>query len=151
VKEMAIRRWEPFGGLERLREEMDKLFEDFFPARWLRPRVSGIRLPAIDLRETENELILKADLPGVKKEDLAVEVTPEAITVKGETREGREEKKEDYHCCERVWGSFERVVPLPVEVKADAAKAKFADGVLEISVPKTAAAKAKQPVKVKIE
>jgi HSP20 family protein len=151
VKEMAIRRWEPFGGLERLRDEMDRLFEDFFPARWFRPRVSGVRMPAIDLKETENELILKADLPGVKKEDLTVEVTRDAVTVKGETHEGKEEKREDYHYSERVWGSFERLVPLPVEVKAEAAKAKFADGVLEISVPKSEAAKAKQPVKVKVE
>jgi len=149
---MGIRRWEPFAGLERLRDEMDRLFEDLLPVRWRRQRgAARVRVPAVDLRETESDVILKADLPGVKKEDLAVEVTQEAITLKGETGEEREEKREGYYCSERAWGSFERVVPLPVEVKADQAKAKFADGVLKITVPKSEAAKAKQPVKVKIE
>ena len=105
----------------------------------------------MDLRETDSDVVLKADLPGVKKDDLSVEVTPEAVTLKGESGEAKEEKREGYYCCERAWGSFERVVPLPVEVKADQAKAKFADGVPEITVPKTEAVKAKQPVKVKIE
>ena len=150
---MGIRRWEPFAGLERLRDEMDRLFEGFFPARWGwgRRRGTGVRVPAVDLRETDSGVVLKADLPGVKKDDLSVEVTPEAVTLKGESGEAKEEKREGYYCCERAWGSFERVVPLPVEVKADQAKAKFADGVLEITVPKTQAVKAKQPVKVRIE
>jgi len=151
---MPITRWEPFGNLERLRDEMDRLFEDFPPMRWMRgrgPRWAGVRTPAVDLKENEGEFVLKADLPGVKKENLSVEVTPEAITLKGETGEEKEQKKEGYYCCERSWGSFERTIPLPAEVKADKAKAKFADGVLEIVVPKTEAAKASQPVKVKIE
>jgi len=149
---MALRRWEPFGGLERLRDEMDRLFEDFLPTRWLRSRpVARLRLPAVDLKETETEVILKADLPGVRKEDLNVEVTSDAVTLKGESTREKGEKGEGYYHRERSWGGFERTIPLPVEVKAEQAKAKYADGVLEITVPKTEAAKALQPHKVKIE
>lgn len=149
---MSLRRWQPFAGLDVLREEMDRLFEDFFPSRWVRQRVAPrVRVPAVDLRETDNDVILKADLPGVKKENLSVEVTPEAVTLKGQTGEEKEEKGEGYYCRERSWGGFERVVPLPVEVQADKARAKYADGVLEITMPKTEAAKAAQPHKVKIE
>ncbi len=149
---MALRRWEPFGGLDRLRDEMDKLFEDFLPARWLRSRAAPrVRMPAVDLKETDSELILKADLPGVKKEELSVEVTPEAVTLKGEMGQEKEEKGKGFYYSERAWGGFERTIPLPVEVKADQAKARFSDGVLEITVPKTEAAKALQPHKVKIE
>jgi len=149
---MALRRWEPFGALDRLREEMDRLFEDFLPARILRPRAAGrVRVPAIDLKENENELVLKADLPGAKKENLDVEVTLEAVVLKAHTAQEKEEKGEGYYYSERAWGGFERVIPLPVEVRADQAKARYADGVLEITVPKSEAAKAKEPRKVKIE
>jgi HSP20 family protein len=149
---MALRRWEPFGGLERLRSEMDRIFDDFFPTRLLRTHAAArVRVPAVDLKETETEITLKADLPGVKKENLDVQVTPEAVTLKSESSEEKEEKGEGYYCRERAWGGFERTIPLPVEVKADKAKAKFADGVLEITIPKSEAARAVQPHKVAVE
>ena len=148
---MAIRRWEPFASLPRLREEMDRLFEDFF-VDWplLRRREEGRRLPSVDLAETDAELVLRAELPGVDKKGLEVEVLPDAVTIRAKTSEEKEIKEATYYRRERSWGAFERSIPLPVEVKSDQAKASLKDGLLEITLPKTEAARAKQPRKVEI-
>jgi len=119
---------------DQLREEMDRMFETtprfgFGPWRELN------FVPALEVAEKNNMLFVKVDLPGMKKEDVKVEVLPEGITITGERKEEKEEKKEGYFRSERLYGSFERFVPLPDGAVVDKAAAKFKDGVLEVTVP----------------
>jgi HSP20 family protein len=91
--------------------------------------------PAIDVFEKDNRLVTRVDLPGLKKEDVKVEVTDGYLTISGERKSEVEEKKDDFYRCERGYGSFYRTVPLPEGVKIEDVKATFSDGVLEVSVP----------------
>ncbi|MFN4319221.1 MAG: Hsp20/alpha crystallin family protein [Aquificaceae bacterium] len=124
--------WNPFAEIERIRREFDRLFEELIP------REEGEKLfaPAVDVYETDQELVVKAELPGVKKENVEVSIRDNALHIRGEKKEEKEEKTETYHRVERVYGKFERVIPLPVDVKVEAAKAEFKDGLLEIRIPK---------------
>lgn len=97
--------------------------------------------PGIDVFEKGNRLFTRIDLPGLKKEDVKVEVTDGHLTISGERRREEEEKEKEFYRCEREYGSFYRVVPLPEGVKAEEVSATFADGVLEVSVPLPAKAK----------
>jgi HSP20 family protein len=147
---MSLRRWEPFAGLARLREDMDRWFDEFWPAG-LGREAAALRVPAVDLMETDEEVVLKAELPGVDKKDLSVEVLRDSVSIKGETLAEKEAKEGGYCRRERRWGSFERVVPLPAEVKSAQAKATLKDGLLEVRLPKSEVAKAEQPTKVTVE
>lgn len=133
-------------------ESMEKRFEDFFrrpfsmvsPAWWPGLREAGGEIaPWIDIYEEGDEVVVKAELPGMKKEDLEVQLTDDSITISGEKKkEGKVERK-GYYRHERAYGSFTRSFGLPSEVNTDDAKAEFQDGVLEIRVPKTEEAKKK--------
>jgi HSP20 family protein len=102
----------------------------------LRARVQEATwFPEIDVFEKDNRLITKIDLPGLKKEDVKVEVTDGNLAISGERKTEAEEKKENFYRCEREYGSFYRAVPLPEGVKIEDVKATFADGVLEVSIP----------------
>jgi len=150
---MALRRWEPFRGITRLHEEMDRLFEDFLKPFWPERRevpAEGYRLPTLDLAETETEFLLKVELPGVDKKDLSVEVLPDSVVLKAEASEEKETKEASYHRRERSYRCFQRTIPLPAEVKSAEAKAAYKDGLLEVRLPKTEAAIAAKPVKVEI-
>ncbi|MEJ7554401.1 MAG: Hsp20/alpha crystallin family protein [Aquificaceae bacterium] len=129
--------WNPFAEIERIRREFDRLLEE------LVPREEGERVfaPVVDVYETDQELVVKAELPGVKKENVEVSIRDNALYIRGEKKEEREEKTEAYHRVERVYGRFERVLPLPTDVKVESAKAEFKDGVLEIRIPKAEGAK----------
>ena len=128
------------------------MFEGFewpafrWPALRSRPAVEGAKwFPEIDVFEKDNRLVTKIDLPGLKKEDVKVEVTDGHLAISGERKTEAEEKKEQFYRCEREYGSFYRAVPLPEGVKLEDVKATFADGVLEVSVPLPAKA---EPAKV---
>jgi HSP20 family protein len=132
---------DPFGALRQVASEFDRLFDEpFWPSfRW---PVKGFRTPRttewspeIDVFERDNRLITKIDLPGLKKEEVKVEVADGWLTIFGERKNEVEEKKENYYRCEREFGNFYRAVPLPENVKFEDVKATFADGVLEVSVP----------------
>jgi len=138
---------DPFAMLRRLTSEFDRLFEgSAWPSgRWslfrARPAQGTINwLPEIDVFERDNRLVTKVDLPGMKKEDVKVEVTDGYLAISGERKTEAEEKKGEFYCCEREYGSFYRAVPLPEGVKIDDVKASFADGVLEVSLPLPVAA-----------
>jgi HSP20 family protein len=151
VSKMTLVRWEPLAGqafreLSRWQREVDRLFEDFFA-----PVRGEARVPAVDVSETENEVILKAELPGVTKENLSVEATPSEVRISAQTSDEQETRRGEYLRRERRWGKFERVVAMPAEVKAGEAKASFKDGLLEITLPKTESAKAAQGVKVEVK
>ena len=98
--------------------------------------------PGIDVFERDKRLVTKVDLPGLKKEDIKVEVTDGYLTISGDRKREEEEKKDDFYRCEREYGSFYRAVPLPEGVKLEDVRATFADGVLEVSVPLPAKAEA---------
>ncbi len=125
--------WTPFAELERLRREFDKLFEEFIPAR---AEKEEILAPPVDVYETDSEVVVKAELPGVKKEDIDVTIKENAVHIKAEKKEEKEEKTENVYRVERFYGTVERIVPLPTEVKSEEAKAEYKDGVLEIRIPK---------------
>jgi len=99
--------------------------------------------PGIDVFERDKRLVTKVDLPGLKKEDIKVEVTDGYLTISGDRKREEEEKKDDFYRCEREYGSFYRAVPLPEGVKLEDVKATFVDGVLEVSVPLPAKAETK--------
>jgi HSP20 family protein len=106
--------------------------------------------PAIDVVENENELILTAELPGLERDDVTVEVENNILTLKGEKKEEHEQKDARYHMWERGYGAFERSIPLPRTVRADAIKAAFVNGVLKVTLPKVAEAKGRKiPVEMK--
>jgi HSP20 family protein len=139
----------PFSFMRRFSEEMDRLFEDFgFGRGWLAPSLGRDLFPAgfgdfgqtawspqVEVFEREGQLVVRADLPGLTKDDVKVEVTDGAITISGERKSEHEEKREGYYRSERSYGSFYRRIPLPEGVSADDATATFNNGVLEISMP----------------
>ncbi len=118
--------------------------------RWLPIRPLSIRMPSIDVYEEKDSVVVKAELPGMTKEDIEVNLEGENLTIKGEKKEDTEVKEDNYYRRERSYGSFLRTVALPSEVKQDEVKASFKDGILEIRMPKTEAAK-KKSVSVKID
>ena len=141
-------RWEPFRELISLREAMDRLFEESFvrPFGWLAP--TEAETFAIDMYETESDIVVKAAIPGVKPEDIEVTISGDVLTIKGEVKEEKEVKEENYIRKERRYGAFCRSVTLPVEVNADKAKAEYENGILSLTLPKVEAARPKT-IKVK--
>jgi HSP20 family protein len=127
-------RWEPAREMVTLREAMDRLFDDAFT----RPfgLASGLQAPAVDLYQTDEEVVVRASLPGMKAEDVQISITGDLLTLKGEFKEKEEKKEKAYHLREQRFESFERILSLPAEVVADKAKADFEDGVLTITIPK---------------
>jgi len=146
---MAIERWQPFSELMSLRQAMDKLFEDSFvrPSRAL-AALGEVTAPALDIYQTPDEVVVKATLPGVKPEDLSIDITGETLTIRGETKVEEEVKKEDYLYHERRYGSFSRSVALPGGLETDKAEATMEDGVLTLTIPKAEEVKPKA-IKVK--
>jgi len=139
---MALRRWNPFRELESLRREMDRLFDDVFErGPFVEPvseeQPNRVWAPACDLYETDKEIVIKVNLPGVSKNNVEVIVTEDSITIKGQAKEETEVREKNYYRKELNYGAFQRVIPLPVAVKSDEAKATFKDGILEIRAPKT--------------
>lgn len=140
---------DPFALMREMTSEFDRMFGEsprpFF--RWpslRRQAVSEIGwYPEIDVFEKDNRLVTKIDLPGMKKEDVKVEVTDGQLTISGERKREAEEKGEEFYRCEREYGSFYRSVPLPEGAKIEDVKATFTDGVLEVSVPLPAQPEAK--------
>lgn len=139
--------WDPFDIWGDLQHEMGRLFN-----RSLLKRNGWARTfePEIDVIEEKDSFFVKADLPGIKKEELDIEVEGRILTLKGERKEEKETKEKNYYASERFYGTFRRVIELPTEVKADQIKAAYKNGVLEINLPKAEGAKAKQ-VTVEIE
>jgi HSP20 family protein len=128
-----LTRWEPMREMMTLREAMDRLFDDAFT----RPlRFNGIAsAPAVDLYQTDDSVVVKATLPGLKAEDVDISVTGERLTLRGELKQENEQKGATYHMREQRYGAFERSIPLPTDVKTDKAKAEFEDGILTITLP----------------
>ena len=149
---MALVKWDPFRDIITLRERMDRMFEDSL-SRFRMPEEATMPTfwsPSVDIYETDENIVLKAELPGVDKKEVSVEVKDSTLILKGERKREKEVKEENYHRVERSFGTFMRSFTLPVSVKQDQVKAKFKDGVLEVTLPKSEEAKPKQ-VKVEVE
>jgi HSP20 family protein len=137
----------PFAFMRRFAEEMDRLFDEFglrmprlvgrgrellrreagpIPAEWS---------PRIDVKERDGRLVVRADLPGLSKDDIKVEVTDDQLTIRGERQQEKKEEREGYSYSECSYGSFYRAIPLPEGVEASKATAEFRDGVLEVAMP----------------
>jgi HSP20 family protein len=153
---MAMTRWTPFGSLERwdpfrnlgdIQSEMNRLFDNFSgrPAS-----TAGERMwfPAVDVRETKDEVVLSFDVPGMSEKDIQLSITGDLLTVRGERKFDREESKDTYHRVERVYGKFERTVQLSMPVQTDKVKATYREGVLEVKLPKVEEVK---PREIKID
>ena len=135
-------RWEPFREVSSLRDAMDRMFDEGF-ARPFSSVLYGGGAPALDLYQTDNEVVVKASLPGVKAEDLQISVTNGVLSLRGEVHEDKEEKGHTYHLRERRVGTFARTVTLPTDVEADKAHAEFEDGILVLTLPKAEQVKPK--------
>lgn len=135
----------PFYSLQR---QMNSLFDDFFRGFDIAPRGFaagglGVFSPSIDVKESDKDFTIRAELPGVEEKDIEVTVTENAVTIKGEKKEEKEDKGKNYYYMERSYGSFNRVIPLDTEAESDKAEASFKNGVLNITIPKSQTAKAK--------
>jgi HSP20 family protein len=146
--------------LTRLQDDVDQMERMFFgnafwPSRlpslfnWPSPRLTTLTTPAIDLFEEGDDVVVKAEIPGVQKDEIEVNVTDSMLTLSGRKERNEEVKDDRYYRCERSYGAFSRTIELPSEVQAGKAKASFTDGVLEVRLPKTAEAK-KNSVKLKV-
>lgn len=149
----SLMRWDPFRGLARMHRDMDRIFDDLLGRRMARweGAEEGVRIIPVDVSETEQEVIVKAELPGIEKDKIDIEVMPDSLTISAEMETAQEEKGETHHYRERMWGRCERSLALPVEVVSDRTKASFRDGLLEIHLQKREEAKAPAARKVKIE
>ncbi|MGB3400107.1 MAG: Hsp20/alpha crystallin family protein [Candidatus Deferrimicrobiaceae bacterium] len=144
---MAIVRWlDPFRDLAAIQDRMNQIFEDALARS--RGRDEGLRTgmwtPAVDIYENNEFVVVKAELPGVEKDRISVEVKEGILTLRGERGFDRELKKESYHRIERAYGSFHRSFSLPVSVDQENVTARFQDGVLEVKLPKKDQEKPKQ-------
>jgi HSP20 family protein len=137
----------PFQEIEKRLLQMEKRFADFFPESWLHPSqwempewtsLGSLELttPKVDIIDRDNDILVRADIPGVKKENLEVTLTDNTITLKGSTSEEKKEEKGDYFRSETMKGSFSRTMSLPSDVDGGKATSSFKDGVLEVVVPK---------------
>lgn len=144
---MAIGRWwDPWRDLATIQEKMNQMFEDTFtrghgreegltPAMWA---------PAVDIYETDDAVVLKAEVPGVEREQVGIEVKDGILTLRGERKFEKEAKEENYHRMERSYGTFVRSFSVPTSVDSEKISAKLRDGVLEVHLPKAEKAKPKQ-------
>jgi HSP20 family protein len=135
---MALIRWQPFQEMETLRRQMDRMFDEISGA-------NGIQQlswqPAIELQDTEDKVILRAEIPGIEGKDLDVRVTREAVAISGEHRYEKKSAEKGFFRSEFRYGKFQRVIPLPVAVQNDRVEADFTNGILTLTLPKVEAAK----------
>ncbi|BCS54795.1 Hsp20/alpha crystallin family protein [Geobacter sp. SVR] len=150
-----LARQEPHRPLSPLHEmeRMERMFEDFWrrpyaflsPARWLRtfPEFEEPAIPSVDVYEEQEDVVVKAEIPGIRKEDVEVTFSDNTIRISGEKRKEERVENKDYYRLERSYGSFSRMIQLPAEVDSDQASATFKDGILEIRIPKSREAREK--------
>ena len=149
---MKLIRLEPFGDVQKMRREVDRLLEDIFPLHPMRELtpLEMVWEPSVEMFETDAEVVVKAALPNIDPKQVEITVTNDAITLKGETKHEEEHKERNYYKREMQYGTFLRTLPFLAEVKSTEAKATYKDGVRELKVPKSEGANATS-VKVKVE
>lgn len=147
-----VRWWDPWKDLATIQEKMNQLFEDTFTRG--RAREEGLSpamwSPSVDIYETDDAVVVKAEVPGVEKDKIGIEVKDGILTLRGERKFEKEVKEENYHRMERAYGTFVRSFSVPPSVDAERISASLKDGVLEISLPKVEKAKPRQ-IKVEVK
>jgi len=144
---MALVRWEPFQDLLAIQERMNRLFDETLQRTHSREDEdfsAGLWSPPVDIYETENEIILKAELPEIAQKDIDIKIEDGTLTIRGERKFERETKKENYHRIERAYGKFNRSFSLPNTIDQEKIKASFRDGILKLIMPKREETKPKQ-------
>lgn len=142
---MSIINWNPFTELEDIQSDINKLFDDsLFRKRKAKTSELSFWQPVIDVIENKNEFKIRAEIPGIVKEDIKININNDVLTIKGEKKQETEEKEANYHRTERIYGLFQRQLALPQNVDANKISAKFKDGVLEVVIPKGEEAKPKE-------
>jgi HSP20 family protein len=135
--------------MEEMAEEMGRFIDEFverpgIPVRRGRGALArGVWAPAVEMIDRKDELLVKAELPGIEKKDISVSVSGDVLTIKGERKMEKEVKEEDYYCCESVYGKFFRAISLPMGVDTEKIKAEHKHGILEVHLPKTKEVKEK--------
>ena len=140
----AVIPWQPFRELEEMERRFNDAFGRTFAPTWWPTLHTEEWVPVIDVFEKEDKYVVKAEVPGMKKEDIDISLLGDTLTIRGEKTAESESKKENYYHRERSYGSFFRAVALPSNVDADKIEANYADGVLEVVLPKTAEVKPKK-------
>jgi HSP20 family protein len=144
---MELMRWRPGGELSRLRKEMDNIWDRFFGEPALtEPTTTWV--PSIDVSETDSDIQVRAEVPGLEAKDIDVNVSGDRLSITGEKKREEERRGENYFTHERYFGAFQRMVRLPAEVQVENAEAEFKNGVLNIRIPKSAETKSKR-IKIK--
>ncbi len=143
--------WKPFRELERMRREMDHLWDSFLEER--PPRKEELMrewVPSLDLSETKDEFLVKAEIPGTDPKNINLSLNDGMLTINGEKKQEKEEKDENHHFIERSYGSFTRTIRLPGQVQGDKVRASYKDGVLKVVLPKSEETKKKE-IQIKVE
>ena len=139
----------PWRPLRDLKREMDRLWNEFFGRETMPDLFETEWVPALDVSETKDAVIVRADVPGIDPKELEITVSGNTLTIRGEKKQEKEEKGENFYRVERSYGSFVRTIQIPVEVETDKVEASYKNGVLKITLPKKTEAKGKQiPVKI---
>ena len=144
---MALVRWEPFQDLLAIQERMNRLFDETLQRNRSRDEEdisAGLWSPPVDIYETENEIILKAELPEIDQKDIDIKIEDNTLTIRGERKFEQETKKENYHRIERAYGKFSRSFSLPNTIDQEKIKATYKDGILKLVMPKKEETKPKQ-------
>ena len=139
---MTLVRFDPFRELDRLQSEVNRLFEGYNntgdrPADGRANGVSRAWAPVVDIAENENDIVLRAELPGMKQEDIDIELTGDTLTLRGERKFENEERRDSFVRVERSYGRFQRAFTLGVPVQHDQVRATYRDGILEVHLPKS--------------
>jgi HSP20 family protein len=142
---MALMRWTPMGHLPSFQHEMNRMVNEFFGGGNGEAAGTGLSswTPAVDIHETDDGFVIKAELPGVSKDDVSVDVHQNTLTLRGQRKHEAEVKQDKYHRVERAYGTFQRSFVLPTVVDQEKVQATFKDGVLELHLPKSETAKPK--------
>ncbi|MEJ2366956.1 MAG: Hsp20/alpha crystallin family protein [Acidobacteriota bacterium] len=140
---MALMRWSPMREIVGMQDQMNRLMRDFF-GQGAEEMEYGNWIPAADLKEEENQFTVSLEVPGMKKEDIEINMENNVLTVRGERKFQSESQKENYHRIERAYGKFSRSFSMPTHVNSDAIAASYKDGMLEIVIPKAEESKPKR-------
>lgn len=148
--------WKPFKELEafrdfeKMRRNTDRFWDSFLERGVWRMDDDGEWFPSVDVSETKNEIVLRAEVPGLDTKDIDISLSDGLLTIRGEKKQEREDKEEDYHVVERSYGTFTRSIRLPKEVQSDKISASYKNGILKVTLPKSEEAKKKE-IKIKVE
>jgi len=131
-------KWDPVNDMQAFQDDMNRVFSEFFgraPGR--RTLTEGLWAPLMDIEETKDELVIKAEVPGMAKDDIKIQINHDVLSISGERKHEEETKDKTYHRIERTYGKFQRIIRMPTEVQSAKTKASYENGVLTIRIPKS--------------